>query len=159
MKKLSRKIAVVCLALVCSLAQAQYAGTDYTTQDARRAMPAQLGVIIDVVSSNLDVEASGLSRTVGATAGGLVCAAGSRRIADWGARAAVIGLCGLASERISSAVGAESRRTSTLIVRTDDSRVFSVMQEDPTLRVGSRVYVLSGGNATRVVLSSSSFQR
>lgn len=140
--------------LFTALASAQFGGADYGAQDVRRAMPAQTGVVIDVVASELRVDASGLARTAGAATSGLLCAAGSRNMTDWGTRAAFVGLCGLAGERIGSAVGGDTRATSTLIVRGDDSRVIAVMQEDPNIRIGSRVYVLGAGNTTRVVLAS-----
>lgn len=144
-----------CLALCAcvSLAHAQFGGTDYGANDVRRSATAQPGVVIDVVASDLSVEASSTARIVGATGAGLACTLGSRGMSDWSTRTALIGLCGLAGERVGSAFGSESRRASTLIVRADDNRVIAVVQEDPSIRVGSRVYVINGGNSTRVVLA------
>jgi hypothetical protein len=151
MKKL---LAMAILACSVSFAHAQFGGTDYGGGDVRRANEVRTGVVIDVVSSALSVEASSTSRVVGATGATLACTLASRRMADWSARAALIGLCGLAGERAGSAIGSESRQASTLIVRGDsDNRTIAVVQEDPNIHVGSKVYLINGGNTTRVVLS------
>ena len=149
-----KKILVLAVLAISSLAHAQFGGTDYTGSDVRRASPAQAGVVIDVVSSNLSVEASSTSRIVGATGASLACTMGSRRMSDWSSRAALIGLCGLVGERAGNAFNGETRRASTLIVRGDDNHVIAVVQEDPNIQVGSKVYVINSGNATRVVLAS-----
>lgn len=146
-------LALLALLALSSLAYAQYGGTDYNGQDVRRSVPAQIGVVIDIVASNLRVEPSNTSRVVGATGAGLACSLGSRNMSDWSARAAVIGLCGLAGERVGSAIGSETRRASTLIVRGDDNRVVAVLQEDDNIHVGSKVYLLNGGGTTRVILA------
>lgn len=140
--------------LFSALASAQFGGADYGGQDVRKAMPAQMAVVIDVVRSEMRVDASGVGRAAGAATSGLLCAAGSRQMSDWGTRAAFVSLCGLAGERLGSAFGGETRVASTLIVRGEDSRIFAVMQEDSNIRVGSRVYVLSSGATTRVVLAT-----
>ena len=149
-----KKYLAIAALFVSAMAHAQFGGTDYNSNDVRRAMPAQSGVVIDVVSSDIAVEASGVSRAVGATAAGLACGAGTRGVSDWASRTAVIGLCGLLGERVGNAFGGETRKASTLIVRVDGSNVLAVAQEDLNIRVGSRVYVLANGGSTRVVLAS-----
>lgn len=151
-----KKYFVFAALFVSFMAHAQFGGTHYNTNDVRRTMPAQTGVVIDVISSDIAVEASGVSRAVGATAAGLACGAGTRNMSDWVARTAVMGLCGLVGERVNSAFGGESRKASTLIVRVNGANVIAVAQEDPNIRTGSQVYVLSNGAVTRVVLASSS---
>lgn len=148
-----KKLLVLALLACVSLAHAQFGGTDYGSNDVRRASAVQTGVVIDVVSSDLSVDANSTTRIAGASGASLACALGSRRMSDWSARAAVIGLCGLAGERASAFIGSESRKASTLIVRGDDNRMISVVQEDPSIQVGSKVYVINGGNSTRVVLA------
>ncbi len=152
-KSIMKKILALAILVLSSLAHAQYSGTDYSGADVRRAMPAQTGVVIDVVASDLRVESSTTARVVGASGASLACTLGSRRMTDWSARAAVIGLCGLAGERAGSAFGTDNRRASTLIVRGDDNRVVAVVQEDANIHVGSRVYLINGGGTTRVVLA------
>jgi outer membrane lipoprotein SlyB len=150
-----KKYLAIAALFISTIANAQFGGTDYNSNDVRRAMPAQTGVVIDVVSSEIDVQASGVSRTVGAAAAGLACGVGTQNMSNWSARAAVMGLCGLAGERAGAAFGNETRKASTLIVRLDGANVIAVAQEDPNIHIGSRVYVLSNGGATRVVLASS----
>lgn len=154
MEFIMKKYLAIAALFVSAMAHAQFGGADYNANDVRRAMPAQTGVVIDVVSSDIAVEASGVSRAVGATAAGLACGVATRSMSDWASRTAVIGLCGLFGERVGSAFGGETRKASTLIVRVDGANVLAVAQEDPNIQVGSRVYVLANGGATRVVLAS-----
>jgi hypothetical protein len=149
-----KKVLFASVILLCvSLAHAQFSGTDYSETDVRRSSTTQTGVVIDVVSSGISVEASKASRVVGATGASLACTLGSRQMSDWSTRAALVGLCGLAGERAASAFAGDTRRASTLIVRGDDNRVIAVVQEDPSIQVGSKVYVINGGSSTRVVLA------
>jgi hypothetical protein len=152
MKKLFLAIAALTLS---SLVHAQFAGTDYNANDVRRAMPVQTAVVIDVVTSDLAVPASGTTRTVGAAAAGLACGAATRNMSDWQSRTAVVGLCGLMGERAGAVFGAETRKASTLVVKLASGSIVGVAQEDPNIRVGSQVYVLQAGGETRVVLASS----
>lgn len=152
MKKIILAIAALTLT---TFGHAQFSGTDYNSNDVRRAMPAQTAVVIDVVSSDLAVQATGTSRVVGAAAAGLACGAATRKMSDWQSRTAVVGLCGLMGERAGAVFGAETRKASTLIVKLSSGSVLAVAQEDPNIRVGSQVYVLQGGSETRVILTSS----
>lgn len=148
-----KKVLALAFLAFASLAHAQFGGTDYSGSDVRRAAPTQMGMVIDVVASDLSVDASSVSRIVGATAAGLACTLGSRQMRDLSTRAALVGLCGLAGERAGSLFGSDMRRASTLIVRGDDNRVIAVVQEDPGIQIGSKVYVINGGGTTRVVLA------
>lgn len=152
MKKIILAIAALALS---SFANAQFSGTDYNSNDVRRAMPAQTAVVIDVVTSDLAVPASGTSRTIGAATAGLACGAATRRMSDWQSRTVVVGLCGLMGERAGAVFGAETKKASTLIVKLASGSVLGVAQEDPNIRVGSQVYVLQAGGETRVILASS----
>lgn len=150
-----KKYLAIAVLFLSTIAHAQFGGTDYSSNDVRRAMPAQTGVVLDVVVSEIEVQPSSTSRTVGAGTAGLVCGLGTQNMSNWSARAAVVGLCGLAGERAGAMFSNEKRRVSTLIVRIDGSNVIAVAQEDPNIHAGSRVYVLSSGGATRVMLASS----
>ncbi len=149
-----KKLFVIAVTLfACAIAHAQFGGADYQSNDVRRAMPVQTGVVVDVVSSAIAVESNAATRIAGAAAAGAACTLGTRKMSDWITRSTVIGLCGLAGERAGAFVGSEARQASTLIVRLSPTSVIAVAQEDANIRVGSTVYVLTNGSSTRVMLA------
>lgn len=149
-----KKYLAIFALLASTMAHAQFGGNDYNSGDVRRAMPVEMGMVIDVVSSKIDVQPSGTQRGIGAAASGLLCGLGTSKMTDWSARASVVGLCGLAGERLGAAFGGETRKATTLMVVLANKNVIAVAQEDPNIVTGSLVYVLSGSGATRVLLAS-----
>jgi outer membrane lipoprotein SlyB len=129
---------------------AQFSGTDFGMGGVRVQQVVQEAVVIDVVKSNVAVEASGMARMAGGGIGAAVCATAMHDSSNYLARAALTTACGVAGERIANQVGSSNTAAQTFVVRMANGQTLAVTQADPDIFVGQRVYVLQG-QGTRIV--------
>ncbi len=129
---------------------AQLSGTDYGIGGVRAQQGVQEAVVVDVVKSNVAVEASGMARMAGGGIGAAACASAMQNSSNFLARAALTTACGVAGERIANQIGSSNTAAQTFIVRMANGQTLAVTQADPDIFVGQRVYVLQG-QGTRIV--------
>lgn len=128
-----------------------FSGSDYGSNSVRSAQAVKAGIVQDVLSAQVTQDASATSRVIGASAGAAVCAPITARWHSWQAQAAAMALCGAVGERVGNSVGTTQVRAATIVVRMEDGQMLAVVQDDPYIQRGDRVYVLSGNGATRVM--------
>lgn len=129
---------------------AQLSGTDFGVSGVRIQQTVQEAVVIDVVKSNVAVEASGMARVAGGGIGAAACATAMQNSSNWMARTALTTACGVAGERIANQFAGGNTVAQTFIVRLASGQTLAVTQADPDIFAGQRVYVLQG-QGTRIV--------
>lgn len=129
---------------------AQFSGTDFGMGGVRAQQSVQEAVVIDVVRSNVAVEASPMARMAGGGIGVAACASAMSGTSNWAARAALSTACGVAGERIANQFSGSNTPAQTFIVRMASGQTMAITQADPDIFVGQRVYVLQG-QGTRIV--------
>lgn len=151
---------LLCILLLCSGsividAEAQtLSGTAIEATEARRALPVEGGVVLDVVETVIERAAGTDSKIAGASIGGVLGAlVASRGSQNWAKSAALSTGGALLGGLIASKASAEQIVSKQIIVRLDSGRTIALVQEDANaaLAAGDLVYVVSGPQATRVV--------
>lgn len=152
MGKLIRVFVATMLLGAVGLVQAQYSGSDYGVGAVRQMQNVQSGIVADVLPAQLAEDPSTSSRVIGAAAGAAVCGQlAQRSSSNWTTQAAAMALCGALGERITSQVAASQVRAQTIVVRMDNGQMLAVVQQDPYIQRGERVYVFTGNGGTRIV--------
>lgn len=152
MSKFIRVFVAAALLSAVGLVQAQYSGSDYGVGAVRQSQYVQSGIVADVLAAQLTEEPSTSSRVIGAAAGAAVCGKLTQRSSsNWTTQAAAMALCGAIGERITSHVASSQVQARTIVVRMDNGQMLAVVQDDPYIQRGERVYVLTGNGGTRIV--------
>lgn len=159
MKAIGKRMAAIALALVIimfpAVGVAQYGGTDYEAAGVRSAMVVKTGVVVDVVASQVNEPATTSARVAGGAFGALLCAKATRHWNSYTAQASAMTACGAMGERMASSMATVAVHVQTFIVQMDDgSAHLAVVQNDPTIRRGDRVYVTLG-QGTRIIKAGS----
>lgn len=150
--------AVIAFALASGGAFAQqFGGYNVGTNEARRAIPLEDAVVLDVLPLQLDKAASTEVRSAGGIIGGIVGAAlgSSGGNGSWGRSAALGALGALAGDAVARHASEDRIEAIQIVIRTASGRVMAVGQEgrQETFRPGDNVYVMFG-QTTRIVRAS-----
>lgn len=153
-------LVVVVLALLGMLpggANAQSFGqADIPSAQGRAALNVQMGMVIDVQATAIEVAVTNENRGIGGVIGGLLGAAAAHK-ESWQGQAAIGSLGALLGSKIAEAATKEMRPAMQVVVRLDNGRVIAVVQEMNGTPVGAGdvVYVVGAYPAVRVVKAAS----
>lgn len=128
-----------------------YGQKDVPSGKARTVQSARMGIVVDVQSAQIEVQASGGMKAVAGILGGLIGAAASQR-ESWQTQAAIGGLGVAGAGYLADKLGREMRQATEYIIQMGDGTAMSLVQEtsDP-INVGEKVFVVGSGNTTRVL--------
>ena len=159
MKSVIKNLVFAVFAAVSLASQAQSFGQlDVPSVQGRADLSTRQGVVIDIQTVVIEVQASPQARSIGALVGTLLGAALTRsQSSDWSVNAAGGAVGGVIGERIAANAVTERREAMQIVVMTEDKRLVTIVQEmkGATLQAGQRVFLVGSQPAVRVVPASS----
>lgn len=143
------------LAALFAIAQAGAAGLgshDLPGEQARTDLKVRAGVVIDVQTVTLEIEATKNQRMAGGVVGALAGMAIGKQAGDWQTQGLAGGVGALAGDAIARTAGAESREALQVVVQLDSGGAVAIAQTmDNPLAVGQRVFLIGEGKTVRAV--------